>query len=408
MDNEENVKSNIAIDDGSYTAESIQVLEGLSAVRKRPAMYIGSTSVTGLHHMVYEVVDNSIDEALAGHCDRIEVTIHLDNSITVEDNGRGIPVDWHEKENKSAAEVVMTVLHAGGKFDHKSYKVSGGLHGVGVSVVNALSERCELEVRRDGKVFTQTYERGKPITPLEEKGKTRRRGNKTWFKPDHEIFEELVYSFEVLSQRLRELSFLNSGVHISIIDERSDKRHDFHYKGGIRSFVEHLNRNKEALHPKVVYFQAEKGDIAAEIAFQYNSSYSEQIFSFCNNINTIEGGSHLVGFRSALTRTINNYATTNNLLKTLKQNLSGDDVREGLTAVISVKVPDPQFEGQTKTKLGNSDVKGLVESIVNEELNTFFEENPAVARKIIGKSVDAARAREAARKARDLTRRKGA
>jgi len=408
MDNEENVKSNIAIDDGSYTAESIQVLEGLSAVRKRPAMYIGSTSVTGLHHMVYEVVDNSIDEALVGHCDRIEVTIHLDNSITVEDYSRGIPVDWHEKENKSAAEVVMTVLHAGGKFDHKSYKVSGGLHGVGVSVVNALSERCELEVRRDGKVFTQTYERGKPITPLEEKGKTRRRGNKTWFKPDHEIFEELVYSFEVLSQRLRELSFLNSGVHISIVDERSDKRHDFHYKGGIRSFVEHLNRNKEALHPKVVYFQAEKGDIAAEIAFQYNSSYSEQIFSFCNNINTIEGGSHLVGFRSALTRTINNYATTNNLLKTLKQNLSGDDVREGLTAVISVKVPDPQFEGQTKTKLGNSDVKGLVESIVNEELNTFFEENPAVARKIIGKSVDAARAREAARKARDLTRRKGA
>jgi len=392
----------------SYNAESIQVLKGLAAVRKRPAMYIGSTSATGLHHMVYEVVDNSIDEALAGHCDRIEVTIHIDNSVTVEDNGRGIPIDWHAKENKSAAEVVMTVLHAGGKFDHDSYKVSGGLHGVGVSVVNALSERCELEVRRDGKVYTQSYERGVAVTPLEEKGKTRKRGTRTWFKADPDIFEELEYSFDVLSQRLRELAFLNSGVHIAIVDERTDKRHDFHYKGGIRSFVEHLNRNKNALHPKVVYFESEKEGVSIEVAFQYNDGYSEQIFSFCNNINTVEGGTHLVGFRSALTRTINNYATNNNLLKNLKQNPSGEDIREGLTAVISVKVPDPQFEGQTKTKLGNSEVKGLVEAIVNESLGAFLEEHPPVARKIINKSVEAARAREAARKARDLTRRKSA
>ena len=391
-----------------YNAESIHVLKGLAAVRKRPAMYIGSTGSTGLHHMVYEVVDNSIDESLAGYCDRIEVTIHLDNSVSVEDNGRGIPVDWHEKEGKNAAEVVMTTLHAGGKFDHESYKVSGGLHGVGVSVVNALSERCDIEVRRDGKVYTQSYERGQATGPLEEKGKTRRRGTRTWFKPDPEVFDELEYSFDILSQRLRELSFLNSGVHISIADERTDKRHDFHYKGGIRSFVEHLNRNKEALHKKVVYFEAVRDDISLEMAFQYNGSYAEKVFSFCNNINTIEGGTHLVGFRSALTRTLNNYATGNNLLKDLKQNLSGDDVREGLSAVISVKLPDPQFEGQTKTKLGNSEVKGLVENIINENLSSFLEENPTVARKIINKSVEAARAREAARKARDLTRRKSA
>ncbi|MHA1570114.1 MAG: DNA topoisomerase (ATP-hydrolyzing) subunit B [Alphaproteobacteria bacterium] len=390
-----------------YNAESIHVLKGLAAVRKRPAMYIGSTGSIGLHHLVYEVVDNSIDEALAGYCDRVEVTIHLDNSITVEDNGRGIPVDWHEKEGKSAAEVVMTMLHAGGKFDHKSYKVSGGLHGVGVSVVNALAERCELEVRREGKVYTQSYERGVPTTPLEEKGKTRRRGTRTWFKPDPEVFEELEYSFDILAQRLRELSFLNSGLHIAIVDERTEKRHDFHYKGGIKSFVEHLNRNKDVLH-KVVHFEIQRDDIMVEAAFQYNNSYSEQIFSFCNNINTIEGGTHLIGFRSALTRTINNYATNNNLLKDLKQNLSGDDVREGLSAVVSVKLPDPQFEGQTKTKLGNSEVKGLVETIVNDSLSTYLEENPPVARKIINKSVEAARAREAARKARDLTRRKSA
>ena len=394
--------------DANYTAESIHVMKGLAAVRKRPAMYIGSTGATGLHHLVYEVVDNSIDEALAGFCDRIEVIIHIDNSVTVDDNGRGIPVDWHEKENKSAAEVVMTMLHAGGKFDHASYKVSGGLHGVGVSVVNALSERLELEVKRDGQVYTQTYERGEAVTALEVKGKTRRRGTKVWFKPDPEIFDELEFSFDILANRLRELSFLNSGVHISLVDERTEKRHDFHYKGGIISFVEHLNRNKEPLHPKVVYFQAEKDNIQVEVAFQYNTSYSEQEFSFCNNINTVEGGTHLVGFRSALTRTINTYATGNNLLKDLKQNLSGDDVREGMTAVISVKVPEPQFEGQTKTKLGNSEVKGLVETIVNEQLANFFEENPAVSRKIVGKSVEAARAREAARKARDLTRRKNA
>jgi DNA gyrase subunit B len=361
-----------------------------------------------LHHLVYEVVDNSIDEALAGFCDRIEVIIHLDNSITVEDNGRGIPVDWHEKENKSAAEVVMTILHAGGKFDRQSYKVSGGLHGVGVSVVNALSARLELEVKRDGKVYTQTYERGAAVTPLEERGVTRRRGTKIWFRPDAEIFTELEFNFDTLAQRLRELSFLNNGVHIAIADERSGKRHDFFYVGGIRSFVEYLNKNKEALHEDVIYFQAEKTAIIVEVALQYNNSYAEQLFSFCNNINTIEGGTHLIGFRSALTRTINAYAASNSLLKDLKANLAGDDVREGLTAVISVKLPEPQFEGQTKTKLGNSDVKGLVETIVNEQLSTYFEENPGVAKRIINKSVDAARARDAARKARELTRRKSA
>ncbi|NLH48848.1 MAG: DNA topoisomerase (ATP-hydrolyzing) subunit B [Myxococcales bacterium] len=395
-------------DSSKYNADSIQVLEGLEAVRKRPAMYIGSTSAMGLHHLVYEVVDNSIDEALAGYCDRIDVVIHLDNSITVEDNGRGIPVDWHEKENKSAAEVVMTILHAGGKFDRKSYKVSGGLHGVGVSVVNALSERLELEVKREGKVYTQAYERGVPATPLVEKGVTRRRGTKVWFRPDPQIFTELVYNFDTLAQRLRELSFLNSGLHISITDERTEKRHDFFYVGGIRSFVEHLNQNKEVLHEPVIYFQAEKNDVVLEVAMQYNSSYGEQLFSFCNNINTIEGGTHLIGFRSALTRVLNQYSTSNNLLKDLKQNLAGDDVREGLTAVISIKVPEPQFEGQTKTKLGNSELKGLVENIVNEKLSIHFEENPQIARKIIAKSVEAARAREAARRARELTRRKSA
>ncbi|MDP8222764.1 MAG: DNA topoisomerase (ATP-hydrolyzing) subunit B [Candidatus Lernaella stagnicola] len=394
--------------EGQYTAENIQVLEGLAAVRKRPAMYIGSTSTEGLHHLVYEVVDNSIDEALAGQCDRIDVTIHLDNSVTVEDNGRGIPVDWHEKEQRSAAEVVMTVLHAGGKFDKNSYKVSGGLHGVGVSVVNALSERLDLEVCRDGKVFTQSYVRGDPTMPLAEKGRTRRRGTKIWFKPDSQIFTEFEFSFDTLSQRLRELSFLNRGLHISITDERSEKRHDFFYEGGIREFVEHLNRNKVVLHEEVIYFEAERGGVVVEVALQYNSSYTEQIFSFCNNINTVEGGSHMVGLRAALTRTLNNYGASNNLLKDLKQNLGGDDVREGCTLVISVKVPEPQFEGQTKTKLGNSEVRGIVEGVVNENLAIFLEEHPGVGKRLISKSVDAARAREAARKARELTRRKSA
>jgi DNA gyrase subunit B len=392
----------------AYNADNIKVLKGLSAVRKRPAMYIGSTSSLGLHHLVYEVVDNSIDEALAGYCDKITVVIHMDNSVTVEDNGRGIPVDWHDKENMSAAEVVMTVLHAGGKFDKGSYKVSGGLHGVGVSVVNALSVELNLEVRRDGKVWKQVYERGIPKSPLAGEGKTKRSGTKITFKPDPEVFTELLYNFDILSSRLRELAFLNSGITIQITDERFDKEHEFHYKGGISSFVEHLNRNKKVLHPKPIFFIAERAYVVAEISIQYNDGYSDQVFSFANNINTTEGGTHLSGFKAAVTRTLNSYAQGNSLLKNLKNNLSGDDVREGMTAVISVKIPEPQFEGQTKTKLGNSEVKGLVEAIVNEKLGEFLEENPAVARKVITKGVEAARAREAARKARDLTRRKSA
>ncbi len=391
-----------------YDAGSITVLEGLSAVRKRPAMYIGSTSVQGLHHLVYEVVDNSIDEALAGYCDDIKVIIHVDNSITVTDNGRGIPVDMHPTQKRSAAEVVMTVLHAGGKFDSDTYKVSGGLHGVGVSVVNALSSRLELEIRRDGKIYRQNYECGVPVGDLVEDGETKRRGTRILFWPDADIFETTDFSFETLSRRIREMAFLNAGVKIEIIDERSDKSHLFHYEGGIVSFVEYLNRAKTPLHPKPIFFTGIREDVEIDIAIQYNDAYDEKIFSFANNINTHEGGTHLSGFKAALTRTMNTYATANNLLKNMKTTISGDDLREGMAAVLSVKMPDPQFEGQTKTKLGNSEVKGYVETLMNEKLAEFLEENPAVARKILEKGIDAARAREAARKARDLTRRKGA
>lgn len=391
-----------------YQADSIKVLEGLSAVRKRPAMYIGSTGPNGLHHLVYEVVDNSIDEALAGYCNDIFVTLHLDNSITVKDNGRGIPTGLHKGQNKSAAEVVMTVLHAGGKFDSDTYKVSGGLHGVGVSVVNALSSRLDLEIRRDGHVWSQSYQRGVPTGPLTKGQETNRKGTKITFWADEEIFETTEFSFETLSRRLRELAFLNAGVKIRILDERSEKEHEFVYEGGIVSFVEYLNRAKSCLHQQPIYFRGEKEGVDIEVAIQYNDGYDEKIFSFANNINTHEGGTHLVGFKAALTRTMNTYATANNLLKNVKTTISGDDLREGMTAVISVKVPDPQFEGQTKTKLGNSEIKGFVETLMNEKLGIFLEENPQVARKILEKGIDAARAREAARKARDLTRRKGA
>jgi DNA gyrase subunit B len=390
-----------------YTAEQIKVLEGLSAVRKRPAMYIGNTSVEGLHHLVHELVDNSIDEALAGHCDKIEVIIHMDQSVTVRDNGRGIPVDFHEKEKRPAVEVVMTKLHSGGKFDNRSYKISGGLHGVGLSVVNALSEYIDLEIRRDGKVYHQVYERGEAKTKLEITGKTRQTGTQVRFRPDSEIFETVQFSFDLLSQRLRELAFLNKGLSISIEDERSGKKHDFFYKGGILSFIEYLNKNKNCIHPKPIYIQGVKNGIDAEIAFQYNDGYAENLYSFANNINTHEGGTHLIGFKTALTRTINQYATNANLLKGVKESITGDDTREGLAGVISVKIPQPQFEGQTKTKLGNSEVKGLVEALVNEKLGSFFEENPSVAKKIITKVIDSARAREAARRARELSRRKG-
>lgn len=391
-----------------YNADKIKVLEGLTAVRKRPAMYIGSTSDSGLTHMVYEVVDNSVDEALAGFCDKICVTIHIDNSVTVTDNGRGIPVDMHKQAKKSAAEVVMTTLHAGGKFDEDSYKVSGGLHGVGVSVVNALSIELNLEVRRDGKVYQQSYEKGKPLGALKVVGKTSKRGTKINFKPDEEIFETTDFSFDLLSQRLREISFLTPGLSIDIEDERSNRKHNFCYKGGIKSFVEHLNRNKKPLHTKIIYVSGEREGVKIEVAMQYNEGYKENIFPFANNINTVDGGTHLVGLKSALTRTINAYAVNNNLLKNMKESLTGDDIREGLTCVISVKLSNPQFEGQTKTKLGNSKIKGLVESLVNEKLSTFLEENPSVGRKIVGKATEAAQAREAARKAKELTRRKGA
>ena len=397
--------------DGSaeeYGADKIKVLEGLEAVRKRPAMYIGSTGVAGLHHLVYEIVDNSIDEALAGFCDQVNVTIHIDNSVTVIDNGRGIPVDRHES-GKSAAEVVLTVLHAGGKFENSAYKVSGGLHGVGVSVVNALSERLDLEIWRNGQVYEQSYERGTPVADLAVTGTTQRRGTKVTFTPDAQIFETTEFSFDTLAQRLRELAFLNGGILITLDDERDGKSHKFQYEGGIVSFVEHLNKNKALLNDKPIYMKGVKDGIEAEIALQWNDGYTELIFTFANNINTHEGGTHLSGFRAALTRTINAYATKNNLAKDLKDaNISGDDIREGLTGVISVKIPQPQFEGQTKTKLGNTEVKGIVEAIVNDKLGQFLEETPAVAKRIIGKAVDAARAREAARKARDLVRRKGA
>jgi DNA gyrase subunit B len=389
-----------------YLADNIKVLGGLEAVRKRPAMYIGSTSKDGLHHLVYEVVDNSVDEASAGYCDSIEVKIRIDNSIMVSDNGRGIPVDRHKTENVSAAEVVMTKLHAGAKFSNDSYKISGGLHGVGVSVVNALSSSLELEIWRDGKVYRQEYERGVPRAPLKETGTTRRRGTKITFTPDKDIFDNIDYSFDVLSNRLRELAFLNRGVKIVLKDERSEKVNEFFYKGGIVSFVDYLNRNKKPLHKKPIYISGEREDFQVELALQYNDSYMENVFSYANSINTTEGGTHLIGFRSALTRVINSYAFSAGLLKNGKMSLKGEDVREGLACVISVKLRQPQFEGQTKTKLGNSDVKGLVEAVVYEKMSVFFEENPAVARQIVSKSTEAARAREAARRARELTRRK--
>jgi DNA gyrase subunit B len=391
----------------AYDAQSIKVLEGLEAVRKRPGMYIGDTGSYGLHHVAYEVIDNSVDESMAGYCEEIDVTIHMDNSLTVIDSGRGIPVKMHPSEKIPAAEVVMTKLHAGGKFDTVSYKVSGGLHGVGVSVTNALSDWLELEIKRDGAVYHQRYERGVPVTPLKQVGKTQRTGTKITFRPLQDLFEVTEFSFDLLSKRLRELSFLNKGLKISLVDERTGEEKLFHYKGGIASFVQHLNKNKTPLYSKPIYFEQVRDDIVIEIAVQYNSGYSESLYSFANNINTVDGGTHLIGFKSALTRTLNSYAAQNNLLKKVNKPLGGEDVREGLTAVISVKVPDPQFEGQTKTKLGNSNVKGIVESAVNEALGTFLEENPSVAKKIVLKSVGALMAREAARKARDLTRRKG-
>jgi len=390
-----------------YDATTITVLEGIEAVRKRPAMYIGDTSVRGFHHCVYEVVDNSIDEALAGYCTGVEVMINDDGSITVNDNGRGIPVDMHATEKKPAVEVVLTTLHAGGKFDHDSYKVSGGLHGVGVSCVNALSEFLEVEVRRNDMVYHQRYERGNPVTKLETIGKTRGTGTKITFKPDHEIFSCDVFNWDTLSSRLRELAFLNKGVTIKLAQEEPPREEIFKYDGGITEFIQHLNKNKNPLHQDVIYFECEKDGISAEIAMQYSDAYNENIFSFANNINTIEGGTHLSGFRSALTRTVNAYAKKNKLIKDDKETMSGDDIREGLTAVISVKIPEPQFEGQTKTKLGNSEVEGIVQQIVNEELGTYFEETPSVARQVIEKAAMAARARQAARKARDLARRKG-
>jgi len=389
----------------SYDGTSITILEGRDAVRKRPAMYIGSTGEIGLHHIVYEVVDNSIDEALAGYCDTVDVTIHLDNSITVIDNGRGIPVDEIKKEKRSAAEVVMTKLHAGGKFDSNAYKVSGGLHGVGVSCVNFLSEKLHLEIWRDGKTYEQEYARGIPVAPLKQTGKTRKRGTKVTFKPDGQIFTETSFSFDKLSERLREKAFLNKGIRITIKDEREEpeRSHEFYYKGGIAEFVKHLNKNKTTLHDKPIYFEKEGENLSIEVAIQYNDGYDEKVYSFANNINTVDGGTHLSGFRSAFTRTINAYAQSSGLAKNFKSSLTGDDVREGLVAVISVKLPQPQFEGQTKGKL-NSDVKGAVESFLNDRLTEFFEQTPPVARKIVGKALDAARAREAARKAREIVR----
>jgi DNA gyrase subunit B len=398
-----------------YDSSSIKVLEGLEAVRLRPAMYIGSTGEMGLHHLVYEVVDNSVDEALAGHCDLVEVTIHIDDSVTVIDNGRGIPVDLHAEEGVSAAQVVMTKLHAGGKFDSKSYKVSGGLHGVGVSCVNALSERLDLEIWREGFTWQQEYACGVPKTPLKKAGKAgRKTGTQITFKPDATIMDATVFNFDTLAQRLRELAFLNKGLTIKLTDERVDpiKEHEFHYSGGIAEFIKHLNRGKSVLHDKPIHFEAERelpngGILSMEVALQYNDGYSENIFSFANNINTVDGGSHLSGFRSALTRTINAYGQQAGMFKDVKENLTGDDVREGLTAVVSVKLPQPQFEGQTKGKL-NSDIQGQVVQFVNDKLGEYFDKNPSVTKKIVGKAIDAARAREAARKARDLTRRKGA
>jgi DNA gyrase subunit B len=390
-----------------YDAATITVLKGLEAVRRRPAMYIGDTGARGLHHLVYEVVDNSIDEAMAGFCDSIKVSVNKDKSVTVEDNGRGIPVDIHPTQKRPALEVVMTMLHAGGKFDHRTYKVSGGLHGVGVSVVNALSEWCEVEVTRDGQVYAQRYEKGKAAGDVKVIGKKSQTGTKTTFKPDKDIFEKIDFSFDVISARMRELAFLNNSLKISIEDKASGKSNVFKYKGGLISFIEYLNETKEALH-KPIYFKGTRDTIELEVSLQYTDAYVENILSYVNNINTIEGGTHLIGFKTALTRTINNYAQKNNFIKNSDLSLQGEDVREGLTAVISLKLPDPQFEGQTKTKLGNSEIKGIVESLVGESLSEFFEENPPIARRVIEKSITAARSREAARKARELTRRKGA
>ena len=391
-----------------YEADSIKVLEGLEAVRKRPSMYIGSTGKDGLHHLVYEVVDNSVDEAAAGFCDTIDVRVRADNSVMVDDNGRGIPVDMHKEEGIPAAQVVLTKLHSGAKFSNESYKISGGLHGVGVSVVNALSSYLELEVRREGKVYRQSYSKGEPTSELEVVGKTRGRGTKVTFKPDDEIFEEVEFSFDILANRLRELAFLNKGLKIMLMDERDGKKSEFFYKGGIVSFVEYINRNKGVLHKKPIYFVGEKEDCYVEVALQYNDTYAEGIFSYVNSINTTEGGTHLSGFKSALTRVINNYAANNNLVKNGKDSIRGEDVREGLSCVISVKLKEPQFEGQTKTKLGNSEVKGLVEGVVYDKLGSYLEENPPVAKQILGKALDAARARDAARRAKELTRRKSA
>ena len=391
----------------SYDARNIQVLKGLEGVRKRPAMYIGSTGQGGLHHLVYEVVDNSVDEALAGFCTEVLVTIHQDTSVTVVDDGRGIPVDMHPSQNRPALEVVMTTLHAGGKFDDNSYKVSGGLHGVGVSVVNALSEWLEVDVYRGGKQYRQRYERGVVASDVQEVGPTDRTGTTVHWKPDTTVFETVDYNFDTLSQRLRELAFLNKGIRIQFLDERTGKKHDFQYEGGIVSFVKYLNENKTVLHPTPISHARERDKVIVEFALQYNDGYVENVFSFVNNINTVEGGTHLIGFRAALTRTINNYAEREGMLKNLKDlSLGGDDVREGLTAVISVKLPEPQFEGQTKAKLGNTEVKGIVESVVGEGMRTCFEEQPQIAKKIIEKCIATARAREAARKARDLARRK--
>jgi DNA gyrase subunit B len=405
---EELIQEKAAEVQGDYGADSIRVLEGLEAVRKRPAMYIGSTGKDGLHHLVYEVVDNSIDEASAGFCDTIHVKIRMDNSVVVDDNGRGIPVDIHRTEGVSAAEVALTRLHAGAKFSNDSYKISGGLHGVGVSVVNALSIYLDLEVRRDGGVYSQSYVRGVPNAPLEQVGKTKSRGTSVTFKPDDTIFEETEFSYDILSNRLRELAFLNSGVKITLIDEREDRQSEFFYEGGIVSFVEYINRNKKALHKSPIFITGSKEDCLVEVALQYNDTYTENIFSFANSINTTEGGTHLIGFRSALTRAFNNYATSSNLLKNGKESLKGEDLREGLACVISVKIRNPQFEGQTKTKLGNSEVKGLVEGVVYDKISSYMEENPSVAKQLLGKCLDAARAREAARHARELTRRKTA
>ncbi len=392
--------------DSGYTAKQIQVLEGLTAVRRRPAMYIGTTGPAGLHHLVYEVVDNSIDEALAGYCTKIDTTVHVDNSVSVTDDGRGIPVDMHKKLKRPAVEVVLTKLHAGGKFDKASYKVSGGLHGVGVSVVNALAEWLEVEIRRDGNVYYQRYERGKPVTELKKRGKTKGHGTRITFRPDPEIFENIAFHSDTLINRLRELAFLNRGLRIRFKDERDERAVEFKYDGGITEFVKHLNINRTPLHKKPIYGSGERDGVMVEYALQYNDGFQENIFSFANNINTHEGGTHMTGFRGALTRVCNEYAKKSKLVKNGRTSLTGEDVREGLTAVLSVKVPNPQFEGQTKTKLGNSEVRGIVESLVNDGLSAYFEENPSVGKKIIEKSLGAARARSAARKARELARRK--